>query len=191
MADVTLLNLNFPANLRICGLYFEKFGRKHSTMNIRVEEELRFKDAAHVRNHLNYLFRCDKAQRWTNHSSKGNFAIYFESNINKGKIIFFDKTLNELSGYAKFLRERINKEKDFLKRGRMLRIELMDEAKRFNEANVEFGKQLYEAMVVADKISPICVVGHQDQEDYYLHWHLVYANDSDQDFGQVLANGNR
>jgi len=41
---------------------------------------------------------------------------------------------------------------------------------------------------VADKISPICVVGHQDQEDYYLHWHLVYANDSDKDFVQVLAN---
>ena len=44
--------------------------------------------------------------------------------------------------------------------------------------------------VVVDKISPICVVGHQDQEDYYLHWHLVYANDSDKDFGQILANGN-
>jgi len=165
-------------------------GKKHNTMNIRVEEELRFKDAAHIRNHLYYLFRCDKAQRWTNHSSKGNFAIYFESDINKGKIIFFDKTLNELSGIAELLRERIDKESDFLKRGRMLRIELMDETRRFNEANVEFGKQLYEAMVVADKISPICVVGHQDQEDYYLHWHLVYANDSDKDFGQVLVNGN-
>ncbi|MBP3240929.1 MAG: hypothetical protein J6M92_10360 [Oribacterium sp.] len=34
-------------------------------------------------------------------------------------------------------------------------------------------------------------VDNLGQEDYYLHWHLVYANDSDQDFGQVLANGNR
>ena len=158
-------------------------------MNIRVEEELRFNDAAHIKNHLNYLFRCDKAQRWTNHITKGNFAIYSESDISKGKIAFFNKTLNELSAQAQFIEKKIKDEKNFLKNARMLRIELIDDSMRFKESDIEFGRMLYEAMVVSEGIIPICVVGHQDQEQNYLHWHMLYINNTEKDFGQSLLNG--
>lgn len=157
-------------------------------MNIRVEKELRFKDAAHITNHFNYLFRCDKAQRWTNAITKGNFAIYAESE-DKGKIAFFNKTLNELSEQAQAIKEKMKNENDYLQRARMLRVELIDKANRFNEDNIKFGRMLYEAMVVSEGITPICVVGHQDQEDNYLHWHMVYLNDSGEDYGQLLVAG--
>ena len=161
-------------------------------MNIRVEPELRFNNAAHVRNHLKYLFRCDKAQKWTNHITSGNFAIYAESESNKGKIIFFNKTLNELSAQAQIINEKIKVKENFLEKGRMLRIELIDEATRFKEDDIKFGRMLYEAMVVSKNIEPICVVGHQDQEDYYLHWHLVYTNaNEEEDFGEILMRGSK
>lgn len=163
--------------------------KEHKTMNLRVEEELRFNDAAHIKNHLNYLFRCDNAQRWTNVITKGNFAIYSEYENDKGKISFFNKTLNELSAQAQLIKEKIGQIKDFLKYGRMLRVELIDKRDRFNEADVEFGRMLYEAMAVAAEITPICVVGHQDQTDNYLHWHMVYVNKTGEDFGVSLSSG--
>ena len=71
----------------------------------------------------------------------------------------------------------------------MLRIELIEDSTRFSEDNINFARMLYEAMFVSEGITPICVVGHQDQEDYYLHWHMVYLNDTGEDFGHRLEAG--
>lgn len=158
-------------------------------MKIRAEKELQFKDAAHIINHLNYLCRCDKAQRWTNGITKGNFVIYSENEENKGKILYFNKTPNELAAQAKKIKEKIDAIQDFPIKGRMLRIELLTNDKRFTQKDVDFGRKLFEAMVVAEEITPVCVVGHQDQEDCFLHWHMVYANNTNIDFGAILMHG--
>lgn len=162
------------------------FDGESKTLNIRVENEMKFTDQMHIENHLKYLFRVDPKQEWTNDESKGNFAVYFDEKIGKCRMVFFNKTLEELNKLSEIIKLKINAEVDFNKNGRMLRIERLDKDVRFTKGDLEFGRKLYEAIAVADKIKPICVVGHQDQHEMYLHWHLVYVNHSGKSFVEIL-----
>ena len=159
-------------------------------LNLRVEKELPL-SAAQTKLHIAELLRIGPGERYKNKDTKGDFVVYPEDDANKGKIFFFNKPMDAMKLLGKTLNERILSVKDFDTFGRKLLIQRMDkDDTSFKEEDVNFGRMLYEAMYVANGIFPICVVGHQDQGDMYLHWHMIYVNKTDKDFGQVLLNGN-
>ena len=159
--------------------------------DLRVEKEVLL-PAAQLKGHIAELLRVGIGERYKNNKSKGDFAIFSEDEPNKGKIYFLNKDPNDLKMLARTLNDNIQDAEHFNSYGRKLLIERMNKDDvLFNEEDVQFGRMLFESMVVAKGIIPLCVVGHQDQGDMYLHWHLVYANSTGEDFGQVLLNGKK
>lgn len=59
------------------------------------EGELPFTDVFHLYNHLNYLFRTDKGQKWTNERTERDFALFdppvSPNDVSSGKVMFSDR----------------------------------------------------------------------------------------------------
>ena len=157
--------------------------------DLRVEKEVLL-PAAQLKGHIAELLRVGIGERYKNNKSKGDFAIFPEDEPNKGKIYFLNKDPNDLKMLARTLNDKIQNYEDFNLYGRKLLIQNINkDSELFSNDDVMFGRMLFEAMVVAEGIIPLCVVGHQDQDDMYLHWHLIYMNKTQEDFGQLLLHG--
>ena len=145
---------------------------KFNTDNITLQP---FNNAAHLHNHLKYLFRTDERQKWTNKYSYMNLVIMDNMVYSAGRDIEERKKAQNMA--RKIIREH-NANYDRLY---MCRIECPDSAVYF------FDEQLFdEAMYIIrelgkelkrDGLKILFAVTHNDQTDVYLHFHLLICEE--------------
>lgn len=142
---------------------------------------LSFNDESHFNNHLNYLFRTDFKQKWTNNITKLNtYAI--PDYDNDGNITLwptfkrFPEALANRKNIVKLILQTFKKSHMTWKDLGFSRIDCMD------SYEVSFSKDmLYEVLdwvrgfnnKYKDKIKVLFVVTHEDQLENYLHFHIV------------------
>ena len=145
---------------------------KFNTDNITLQP---FTNAAHLQNHLNYLFRTDKRQKWTNKYSDTNLVIMDDMVYSAGRNIEERKKAQNMA--RKIIREHgVNYDRLY-----MCRIECPDNAVYF------FDKQLLDEAVYiirelakdlkSDGLKILFAVTHNDQTDVYLHFHLLICEE--------------
>ena len=145
---------------------------KFNTDNITFQP---FTNAAHLQNHLKYLFRTDERQKWTNKYTYMNFVIMDNMVYSAGRDMGERKKAQNMA--RKIIREH-NANYDRLY---MCRIECPDSAVYF------FDEQLFdEAMYIIrelgkelkrDGLKILFAVTHNDQTDVYLHFHLLICEE--------------
>lgn len=146
-------------------------------IKLYMEEDASFNNNNHIYNHLNYLFRTDSSQKWTNELSKYN--------------CFIDWTGDEIKLYdlPEDLKERVilkNQMKDYIVNKlaaenltvnhlKMIRFETDTENfdnKTFIDAVIDIMNSIEEF----EKIVPIMAMTHIDQEELSPHFHIIFVN---------------
>ncbi|MCI9545769.1 MAG: hypothetical protein HFH60_03630 [Lachnospiraceae bacterium] len=141
---------------------------KYFSDNIQL---LNFTGDSHVENHLNYLFRTDKKQKWTNKDTKYNaFSTPTKESF-------------DLYGFSENLEER-NLVKDIFKSKMlpsnyknlyMTRIECTNpDIYYWNKEMVNEMKELVsDIMETQEDYIVLLVVIHDDQPENYTHFHML------------------
>lgn len=141
---------------------------------------LPFKNKRHLQHHLNYLFRTDGQQKWTNELTKRNMYIIEHKIYNFGP----EKDLWIL--FKNGLEKSIKSEEADWSKMYMCRIECPDsKIFHFNE------KMLNEMIEILDEVEAkadneglkfLCAVTHEDQKNNYVHFHMLFCNRKPYDF---------
>ena len=134
-------------------------------------EILTFKNESHVNNHLNYLFRTDRGQKWTNQYTDGNMIIFGDERYLIGDS--FDRR----HAAKKVIQEFIQKRGLDYNHMYMCRIECPDsKVFFFNEAILEevtdIMRGLNEELARENKRIMLGIT-HEDQIREYMHFHLL------------------
>lgn len=139
-------------------------------------------NSSHLNNHLNYLCRTDSEQKWTNELTGGNVYI-FQTPSGSLKLATANDA-DERKIFKDLVKGRIKKEAaargltlgDFSTKLKQLRSDYMDEnACSFTQTIKADTLELLRA--VSESVSGfqlVCAVVHVDQEDCYLHLHVLY-----------------
>lgn len=142
-----------------------------------------FSDENHVQNFLNYLFRTDRKQKWTNDKTKDNLFVVIEKGV--PRVYKFGDTLktrNELrDNVAAYLKTRSKNKVDSLLND-ILYYELFDKATdkelAYNDIAEDIRANIIARTVLGtskDSESVVFVV-HVDQDASHEHIHSVYVD---------------
>ena len=129
---------------------------------------LSFNDEAHLNNHLNYLFRTDKGQKWTNEYTKDNELYTFDEN---GEIQLFPlSTPEKRQGLKEIFSKFISNFS--LEHLRMVRFVWAE------EDVYDFTDEMYDSMIIPmvdmHKVFPVLLfITHVDQLDCGCHYHAI------------------
>ena len=128
---------------------------------------LSFNDENHLNNYLNYLFRTDKGQKWTNEYTKEN-ELYTFDNEGKLQAALLDEPEKRQDLKDAFLKALLTYPLDKL---RMVRIEWPSDDYYFTE-------EMYNSMIIPmmdmNQIFPVILfMTHVDQLDNYCHYHAI------------------
>lgn len=132
---------------------------------------LPFSSNTHLMHHLGYLFRTDRAQKWTNRHTDQNRIIMNDSLYAVGS------TLESRKATEKMMRDLIRELKTDYKHLYMCRIECPDDRvyyfddSLFREAS-DIIRGLDEDLAKLDK-KILFAVTHEDQTREFLHFHLL------------------
>ena len=131
------------------------------------EGALSFNDENHLNNHLNYLFRTDKAQKWTNEYTEENELFTFNKEGKLESDLLDDPKERQMlkDGFFEALKTYP------LDKLRTVRMECKNDEYSFTE-------DMYTAMIIPmmdlHKIFPVILfVTHVDQLDNYCHYHAI------------------
>ena len=152
--------------------------------NISVDSGgLPFSDASHLANHLNYLFRTDKNQKWTNELTNQNIVCIFDGDATP---IPFSDDLNsrkKVMERAKALCK--NHDIGLLQ---MMRCEYADNnIYVFDDGMYDDLVNIIKTMRDANGITLLLLVTHCDQKQLYTHFHIVYENKTDKALPEILG----
>ena len=136
---------------------------------------LPFSSDTHLMHHLSYLFRTDRAQKWTNRHTDQNRIIMNDS------IYAIGTTLEERKVTEKMMRDFIEEFNSDYKHLFMCRIEYPDDRVYY------FDESLFkEAMGIIRELEKelakkdmkfLFAVTHEDQTREFLHFHLLICKE--------------
>lgn len=130
---------------------------------------LSFNGWPHLQNHINYLFRADAKQKWTNCRTKKNLVIIGES------VHVIGRNLEERKNMAKMARSLIREKKAYYTHLYMCCIECLDESKySYDVALIDEVMEIMQEMdkeLEKENMRILFAVTHEDQEN--LHFHLI------------------
>ena len=130
---------------------------------------LPFNGWPHLQNHINYLFRVDTRQKWTNPRTKKNLVIVRETVNNIGRTIEERKTM------AKMARSIIKQQGAYYTQLYMCCVEcLYEDIDSYDAALIDEVMEIMQEMdkeLAKDGMRILFAVTHEDQEN--LHFHLV------------------
>ena len=137
----------------------------------------KFNNKNHLINHLNYLFRTDSDQKWTNQNTKDNYLIVFDLNGNEEK---YDTYLPDDDSKRNNIKKELLEELENidLKKLRFSRIECpyddvyWDTDGVYEEALVIM-KALQSSMIDDQSFHLILFITHVDQYKNYTHFHIL------------------
>ena len=147
--------------------------------------ESKFNNKSHVSNHLNYLFRTDKSQKWTNNFTQFNYFVRFKD----GKLMhgMFPEKLEDRLVLKEDLKLDIFRELEVDNlnmimfninvNNKIVSIDEMLEAVSVEDLLKNL-LDFYSAVIFIDKdLFPVALVAHFDQIN--PHFHLIFSNYSD------------
>lgn len=133
----------------------------------KTDDSPRFSNKSHLSAHLNYLFRTDKDQKWTNEYTDNNILFTFTE---EGKV---DHDLLDSPEKRKELRDMFYEylSEIPLDQLRMVRMECTDDSDYFDD---EMFKDMFKTMMNMHQVFPVLLfVIHVDQPDNYCHYHAI------------------
>lgn len=130
---------------------------------------LPFNGWSHLQNHLNYLYRVDSRQKWTNSRTKKNLVIV-------GKTVHaIGRTLEERKAMAKMARSIIRQQGAYYTQLYMCCVEcLYEDIDFFDAALIDEVMEIMQEMdreLEKENMRILFAVTHEDQEN--LHFHLI------------------
>lgn len=141
-------------------------------------------DKQHLNNHLNYLFRTDAGQKWTNELTNGNAYIIKEPYSDKIEILFAD-TIDGRRAFKALVQSRIkwraeDKGKtvdEFISELCQTRVDYKDNTvfsftDRVEADTLDLLNDVAESTKGFDLI---CLVVHTDQKENYVHTHMLFC----------------
>lgn len=136
---------------------------------------LSFSSNTHLMHHLGYLFRTDRAQKWTNRHTDQNRIIMNDSLYAVGS------TLESRKATEKMMRDLIWDLKTDYKHLYMCRIECPDDrAYYFDELLFREAKGIIRELdkdLAKDDMKILFAVTHEDQTKEFLHFHLLISKE--------------
>ena len=132
---------------------------------------LSFNNDEHLKNHLNYLFRTDRKQKWTNSITSKDMLLMDK------KMFLFSDEVKERELMKDTILHKIDAAGADYRKTYMARIECHHpEITSFDEAVCEEVIDILHMLkaVAEDKdMAIVCAVTHEDQTDEPLHFHLL------------------
>ena len=145
---------------------------------------IKFNDMEHLNNHINYLFRTDKKQKWTTKSTKKNMCINFYNNAitfkNLGDMEACFEEKDDLFVLMNYLAETNNQSfEEFVEHLYMFRSDYLDnDAKYLTKKLLEESKTFVEYTLNKNgAYKPLVGMLHADQPENYLHLHIIFYKD--------------
>lgn len=136
---------------------------------------LPFSSNTHLMHHLGYLFRTDKAQKWTNRHTDQNRIIMNDT------IYAVGSTLESRKATEKTMRDLIWDLKTDYKHLYMCRIECPDDrAYYFDELLLREANDIIRELdkdLAKDDMKILFAVTHEDQTKEFLHFHLLICKE--------------
>ena len=146
-------------------------------------QRLPINDKVHLYNHLNYLFRTDAGQKWTNELTDNNAYMFYLPSHEKFKFEYV-RSLEERTEFKKAMIQRIKTIAEakgktidkYAKKLLQLRVDYLDNAVFGITDAVKKDTSELLANIKADNpgFTPICSVIHADQKENYVHLHVLY-----------------
>lgn len=148
-----------------------------------------FSDTGHLENHINYLCRTDTAQKWTNELTAQNCAVIWDE---KKEYQSFGSAFDQRCAIADQIRalckeQGIYDNTETFQNLRMLRGDyLNDKIFRFDLKMLTDIKEIITELSDIDGIKVLCVVTHMDQQNHYVHFHILLLNENNEDSIDLL-----
>lgn len=149
-------------------------------------QSLPINDKIHLYNHLNYLFRTDAGQKWTNELTDSNTYMFYLPSHEKFNFEYV-RSLEERTEFKKAMLQRIKtiaEEKGktidrYAKKLSQLRVDYLDNAvfsitDAVKKDTVELLANIKESY---SGFTPVCSVIHTDQKENHVHLHVLYLMD--------------
>ena len=137
-------------------------------MNLfKTDDSPRFSNKSHLSAHLNYLFRTDKDQKWTNEYTDNNqlFTFTEEGGVECDPLDSPEERKKFRDMFYEYLSEIP------LDKLRMVRMECTDDSYYFDD---EMYKDMFRTMINIHQVFPVLLmVTHVDQTDNYCHYHAI------------------
>lgn len=152
--------------------------------------DLPFSDIRHLENHINYLCRTDKMQKWTNELTAQNCAVIWDERKEYQSFGFvFDKREDIAGQIRKICSDNhVYDNAEIFCNLRMLRGEyLNDKIFRFDLKMLTDIKEIMTELSGIDGITVLCAVTHMDQQDCYVHFHMLLLNENGEDSIDLLG----
>lgn len=133
----------------------------------QTEAALRFNDETHLERHLNYLFRTDQKQKWTNEYTEKNelFSMNTYGEIEKHSF----GSLHERKRIRDIFVEYFSNIP--VERLRMVRMECREDVYDFTD---EMYEDMLKTMADVNNIFAVpLIVTHVDQRNEYCHYHAI------------------
>lgn len=174
--------------------------RRESSHTNKYEKEIKtmpISDLSHFGNHLNYLFRTDAGQKWTNElTGENRYAFCFPSDAQ-----FAFLTAQE-PGERRSFKEMVSKgvearakalgisKNDFCRTLIQIRTDYRDRETKFTDLVEKDTKAL---LMTIEKEMPgkelLCSVVHTDQKDCMLHAHFLLCDKQEKEKGGEEQSG--
>ena len=137
---------------------------------------LEFSNAFHLSNHLNYLFRTDSKQKWTNDYTRYNLVkyVYYNSGFKR-----FEEKISDREQQRNRVKEYFDKKKINYKEIYMCLISCSDHT--IDYYNKEIISEICEIQRIAEQeaenmgLEVVTIVCHVDQQDMPLHIHFLFC----------------
>lgn len=149
-------------------------------------EEQGFSDGKHLQNHVNYLCRTDRLQKWTNELTEINIAWIFDDG---DTVVPFGNTFNSRERLSVRIMKLCGKYNvlDNVRNLRMVRAEYKNsDIYFFDDTMLSDLTEIIVKMMNVKGIIPITVVTHCDQKQNYTHFHMLYINNTSKELVDCL-----
>lgn len=141
-------------------------------------------DVSHLNNHLNYLFRTDNNQTWTNELTSRNVYIFYEDSVENPYDFFTVNKKEERVNLKKYVLDSIKETaqvygcdlEEYIANLRQIRLDYLDyNSYCFNDIMKNDTKNLLDELHNDNpNFEFFCAVVHVDQKKNYLHLHVLY-----------------
>ena len=141
-------------------------------------------DEWHLENHLNYLFRTDKGQKWTNELTPGNAYIIKEPCGDGFEWVATD-TLDERQELKRLVQSRIRwraedrgvSVKEYVPALSQTRVDYRDSGvySFTDEVQADTEELLQDVTENTEGFDLICLVVHVDQKENFVHTHMLFC----------------